>query len=180
MQLGVPGGGGAMPEPFTADDAFQQYGAFAWRTLRYLGVRESDLADAVQDVFLVVHNKLASFQGRSTLRTWIYGICIKRASRQRQRYAQQRTRETLVAQVPDHGRPDAEQMEARHTLHSLLGRLDDDKRTVFVLYEIEQLTIQEVADALGCPLQTAYSRLNAARALMVEMGRKLQEGAVSR
>jgi RNA polymerase sigma-70 factor (ECF subfamily) len=53
--------------------------------------------------------------------------------------------------------------ETRAQLHALLATLDDDKRTVLVLYELEGLTMKEVAEAIGCPLQTAYSRLHAAR-----------------
>ncbi len=62
--------------------------------------------------------------------------------------------------------------QARVVLDRILDELDDDKRAVFVLYEIEELSMAEVADALGCPLQTAYSRLHAAR--------KLVESAVER
>ena len=53
-------------------------------------------------------------------------------------------------------------------LHAALDRLDEDKRAVFVLFEIEQLSMREVADAVGCPVQTAYARLYAARALVTQ------------
>ncbi len=58
---------------------------------------------------------------------------------------------------------DAALREARATLDRILDGLDDDKRAVFVLFEIEELPMTEVAMAVGCPLQTAYSRLHAAR-----------------
>ena len=58
--------------------------------------------------------------------------------------------------------------ESLELLGRILDQLDDDKRAVFVLYEIEELTMKDVADAVGCPLQTAYSRLHAARRLVSE------------
>jgi RNA polymerase sigma-70 factor (ECF subfamily) len=61
-----------------------------------------------------------------------------------------------------------ERKELRGMLAELLEQLDEDKRAVFVLYEIEELTMKEIADIVGCPLQTAYSRLHAARKLMLD------------
>ena len=125
----------------------------------------------------MVHRKLADFEGRSSLRTWIYGICARTASDYRR---SGRVRREVVTDAP----PDAPQegdsaydtfalRQARATLDRILDELDDDKRSVFVLYEIEELTMAEVAEALGCPLQTAYSRLHAARKV-VEAGVRAQ------
>jgi RNA polymerase sigma-70 factor (ECF subfamily) len=57
--------------------------------------------------------------------------------------------------------------QLRHTLETLLDRLDADKRAVIVLFEIEELSMKEVAEVLGCPVQTAYSRLHAARKILL-------------
>ena len=57
-------------------------------------------------------------------------------------------------------------VESRAFVRQLLAGLDEDKRNVLVLYEIEGLTMREVAEVVGCPLQTAYSRLHAARDLL--------------
>lgn len=151
---------------------FREQAPFVWRALRRLGVREADIEDVCQEVFVVVHRKLGDFEGRSSLRTWIYGICARTASDYRR---SARVRREVVTDAPPDASSDARQHEvvalrqARAALDRILDELDDDKRAVFVLYEIEELTMNEVAEALGCPLQTAYSRLHAARKI-VEAG----------
>lgn len=154
------------------NEIFRSYAPFAWRALRRLGVPESDVEDVCQEVFVVVHRKLVDFEGRSSLKTWIYGICARTASDYRR---SGRVRREVVTDAPPDAATDPSQhdvvalREARRTLDRILDQLDDDKRSVFVLYEIEELTMAEVAEALGCPLQTAYSRLHAARKI-VEAG----------
>jgi RNA polymerase sigma-70 factor, ECF subfamily len=156
-------------------EVFRREAPFVWRALRRLGVREADVEDVCQEVFVVVHRKLADFEGRSSLRTWIYGICARTASDYRR---SARVRHELVTDAPPEMSTDARQhdviamREARAKLDRILDELDDDKRAVFVLYEIEELSMNEVAEALGCPAQTAYSRLHAAR--------KIVESAIER
>ena len=65
---------------------FDEHARYIWRTLRHLGIPEADAPDLCQEVFVTVHRRLASFEGRSSLRTWLYGICIRVASEHR-RYA---------------------------------------------------------------------------------------------
>src|SRR3954469_17470883 len=81
------------PPPF--QEVFVQHGRFVWRTLRYLGVAEADLEDVCQEVFLVVHRRLPEFEGRSSIRTWVYGIALRVASdyRKRARVYRERTSE---------------------------------------------------------------------------------------
>ncbi len=153
---------------------FQQHAPYVWRALRRLGVAESDADDVCQDVFIVVHRKLGTFGG-SSLQTWLYGICLRVASEHRRR--PHRRREQVVEAVPDESvdAPQEDEVERRRALALLdeaLDLLDDDKRAVFVLFELEQMPMTEVAEAAGCPLQTAYSRLYAAR--------KIVEGALAR
>lgn len=142
---------------------------YVWRSLRHLGVHPSDLEDVAHEVFLVVGRKLDTFEHRSTLRTWIYGICIRTASDYRSKAC--RRREVLHDELPDSARaPEQEGTVGRGRLRDQLNRLLDslapEQREVFVLYEIEELPMREVAQAIGCPLQTAYSRLHAARRLL--------------
>lgn len=147
-------------------EIFAEYAPFVWRTLRYLGVAPSDLQDVCQDVFVVVHQKLPEFEGRASLRTWLYGICIRAAAGHKRRARFRR--EQLMAVPPDEvvAPTAAEQLDehrARELLRQVLANVDEAKRQVFVLYEIEQRPMTEVAEALGCPLRTAYARLEAAR-----------------
>lgn len=159
----------ASPKP-TVRQVFDEHARYIWRTLRHLGVSDADTPDLCQEVFLTVHRKLASFEGRSTLRTWLYGICIRVASEHRRRPYVRHERPTsepasAEASLAEPG-PDAHLQQRRAVLR-LLGVLDADKRLVVVLYEIEGFSMKEVAEIADCPLQTAYSRLHAGRELML-------------
>jgi RNA polymerase sigma-70 factor (ECF subfamily) len=167
----------AVPRP-TLRQVFDEHGAYVWRALRHLGAPEGEVDDLVQEVFVVVHRRLPSFEGRSSLRTWLYGICLRVASdfRRRARVRYERTASDPARDLSESASlaPD-ERARARAQLRNLLAALDDDKREVLVLYEIEGLPMSEVAEILGCPLQTAYSRLHAARARLVALAAE-QEG----
>jgi len=141
-------------------------GAYVMRVLRYLGVAPSHVDDVAQDVFMVAYRKFAGFEGRSSVRTWLYGICIRVASDHRRRAWVRREKPTDVLPDGDSGESPLEEVSrvrARELLLEALDSLDADKRAVFVLYEIDQLPMQEVAESCGCPVKTAYSRLYAAR-----------------
>jgi len=159
----------ARPTALTRADFPQLFASstrFAWRVLARMGVAQSDVADVCQEVFVVVYRRLDDFDGRASPRSWIYGICVRVASEYRRR--RRAPPELLGGDVPEVHNP-AEQAtaldrkRARELLQEALEELDDDKRAVFVLYEIEELTMTEVSEALGVPVQTAYSRLHAAR-----------------
>lgn len=156
------------PDPGSFEEIFKDYSPFVWRALRHLGVAEADLADQCQEVFLTIHRKLDSFERRSAFKSWVYGICLRRASDYRRRaYIR---RETAVSEPPQakaSSASDSERLESRALLQALLATLSDDKREVFVLFELEGLPMQEIANLLGIPLQTAYSRLRLARQSMV-------------
>jgi RNA polymerase sigma-70 factor (ECF subfamily) len=144
---------------------FDGHAAAVSRTLRYLGVPEADLMDAAQEVFLVVNRRFREFEGRSTMSTWIRQICLRVALSHRR--SRGRRREDIVEQPPDAGveaeqQSGLERREERARLNRLLDALDDEQRAVIVLYEIELLPMREVAETVGCPLQTAYSRRKAA------------------
>ena len=156
----------ARPTALTRADFPQLFASstrFAWRVLARMGVAQSDVADVCQEVFVVVYRRLDDFDGRASPRSWIYGICVRVASEYRRR---RRARpELLGGDVPEVPIP-AEQataLDRKRARELLQEALDDDKRAVFVLYEIEELTMTEVSEALGVPVQTAYSRLHAAR-----------------
>lgn len=158
---------------------FEEHARFVWRSARHLGVREADLDDVCQEVFLTVHRKLGGFEGRSSLRTWLYGICLRVASDHRRRA---HVRREIALSTPPPRAVEPEQhttvakQQARQRLAWILDQLDEDKRAVFVLYEIEELTMKQVAEVVGCPLQTAYSRLHAARSRVLGLVESLQVG----
>ena len=150
-------------EPFA--EVYEANAAFVWRTVRRLGVRPADVDDVCQEVFMVVLRKLPEFEARSSLRTWIYSIAIRCASTHRRRAHVVREELTDAVEPIEHTQHDGRATRAQ--LDRLLDLLDQDKREVFVLYELEELTMNEISSIVGCPLQTAYSRLHAARRIML-------------
>lgn len=152
--------------PLDFAQVFRAHGAFAWRCLRRLGVPEKDVDDVCQEVFLVLYRKLHEIDPPSSVRAYLYGICVRKASDHRRLAHVQRER--AEAELPDRA-PDSDRMDPVEKKQGLarldraLAELDEDKRAVFVLFEVEELSMQEVAAAVDCPLQTAYARLYAAR-----------------
>jgi RNA polymerase sigma-70 factor (ECF subfamily) len=143
-----------------------QHGRFVWRVLRHQGVPERQIEDLSQEVFVVVLRKYASFEQRSAVRTWIYGICRNVAADARRRT--RRKPEVLTDAPPDSVTPAVQgqalaRRDARSHLRSALATLTDTTRMIFVLYEIENMPMTEIARSVGCNLSTAYSRLYAAR-----------------
>jgi RNA polymerase sigma-70 factor (ECF subfamily) len=156
-------------EPLALHQVYEAHASFIWRSLKRLGVREADLEDITQEVFIVVHRKLSGFDGRSALKTWLFGIALRVASDYRRRAHVQR--EDIVSEVPE-GETQADAPEriaakqARAVLDRILDGLDEEKRATFVLFELEQLPMAEVAELTQVPVQTAYARLYAARRIV--------------
>jgi RNA polymerase sigma-70 factor (ECF subfamily) len=154
-----PGREVALP---TFDEVYAENFAFVWRVLRTFGVADAQLEDAAQDVFVVVHRRLPEFEGRATIRTWLFAIARRVAGGARRK--QGRT-ETLVDEPA--GKADTfgelSRAQAAATVMAILETMDEDKRIVFALVELEQLSVPEVARMLDLNLNTAYSRLRLAR-----------------
>lgn len=149
-------------------ELYRENVAFVWRSLRRLGVSERDIDDVCQEVFVIVHRRLSTFDGTASMRTWMFGIARRVAADHRKRAHVRR--ETLAAPSElfvEWGEPETsdaiELRRARAILDEILDELDEAKRAVFVLFELEEMPMSEVAKAVECPLQTAYSRLAAAR-----------------
>lgn len=147
---------------------YDEYFSFVWRTLRRLGVSEGALDDLAQEVFLVVHRRLSGFRGDSSIKTWIFSI-ILRVVRTHWRTKARRPAESLDNHEPICPDPtpadNLARTEAKFTLRALLQTLDEEKRVVFVMVELEEMSCPEVATVLGVNLNTIYSRLRAARHL---------------
>jgi RNA polymerase sigma-70 factor, ECF subfamily len=140
--------------------------SFVWRVLRRHGVQEREIEDACQEVFLVVHRRLNEFEGRSAVRSWIYGIAVRVAQGFRRKGY--RVRERLTDTQPEGELPaaqaqTAEQRQMLGMVDEALAQLSDDKREAFALYELEGMTMAEVALALGVPENTALYRFYGAR-----------------
>lgn len=159
----------ALPEhtlPLALEALFRAHGAYVHRAARHLGAPSGEIEDVVQEVFLIAHRRLDEFEGRASPRTWLYGICMRVVANVRRRA--HRHREKLVERLPENaGERDLEHASdvarARVALDSALDTLDDDKRAVFVLVDIEELSVDEVAKIVEIPKKTVYSRLYVAR-----------------
>jgi RNA polymerase sigma-70 factor (ECF subfamily) len=145
---------------------FRSHAPYILGLVRRLGVRACDVEDVAQEVFLAVHAGLPNFQGRSKLKTWLCSICFHKVEDYRRQIA--RRREIITADEPtgviDETPQDGIARKQRVlVLEAILARLPDAQRQVFVLYELEELPMCDVARILGCPLFTAYGRLRTAR-----------------
>lgn len=151
------------------EEAYESTFAFAWRNARRLGVDDAHLDDVVQEVFLTVHRRLSDFEGRSSLRTWVFGILLRVVQGHRRSL---RRRGGPPADGPDPDSLEAptpgafealSRAESTRLLHGILDEMDDDKRAVLVLADLEQMPGPEIAEALGVNLNTMYARLRVAR-----------------
>ncbi len=157
-----------MPELQRFEDVYREHFRFVWRSLRRLGVPESDVADASQDVFVVVHRRLAEFEGRSKMTTWLYGICLN-VARDRKKLAHNRRRsddDSPLEYAADERvdiAGDAERRQGLQLLETLLDQLPLEQRAVFTLFEMEGLGGDAIAEMLEIPVGTVHSRLRLAR-----------------
>jgi RNA polymerase sigma-70 factor (ECF subfamily) len=143
---------------------FSEHARYVGRLLRFMGVRESDLEDACQEVFMVAHRKIETLRPEASPRAWLYGICVNEA-RQRRRTGARHATDELDSQtkLPVVESSLEQRRTARQTSLALLAVLDEDKREVFLLHDVEQLPMREICEALSIPLQTGYSRLRLGR-----------------
>lgn len=156
---------------------------FVWLTLQRMGIPRSDLEDVFQDVFVIAHKRLHTYDPDAKLSAWLYGICLRSAAAHRRRAFRRRERadgtdssraqpgtEHWHAQVET---PDErlKELERQATLQHLLDTLDPDHRLVVVMFEVEDHSCQYIAELIGVPVGTVHSRLHTAR-------RKLAQAAV--
>jgi RNA polymerase sigma-70 factor (ECF subfamily) len=164
------------------ESIYRQYFDFVWASVRRLGVSPPATDDVVQEVFIVIHSRLHTLEQPQALRSWIYGVVRRTVSgHHRSRRAREASGATLGTE-PDmqRGPPTpfdlTEQNDQVKLLWSLLQELDEHKREVFVMAELDELTVPEIAEFLGIPLNTAYSRLRAARQAFEEaLARRLAQ-----
>ncbi|HLT39453.1 MAG TPA: sigma-70 family RNA polymerase sigma factor [Enhygromyxa sp.] len=145
--------------------AYRAHVDFVWRVLARRGVLDEQLEDATQEVFVIMHRRWGAW-GSGSPRAWLYGVARRVAATQ---HRARRRRHRKLAALPAPAEPPLadEQLADRRRLDALaraIEQLDPERRDVLVLIEIEGLSAPEVAAALGCKLNTVYSRLRRARA----------------
>lgn len=145
---------------------YREHQGFVRRSLIRLGVPSGLVDDAVHDVFLVVARRLAEFEGKASVRTWLFAIALRMAQSHRRDRARalHNARELQVVEL---GRGVADdphsRREAARELGRLLQTLDTEKRAVWLMAELEGMTAVEIAATLQVKLPTVYSRLRLAR-----------------
>ncbi len=160
-------------DDLTFDDVYETNFAFVWRSARRLGMPDAALEDVTQEIFLVVHRQLSGFEGRSTLRSWLFSIVVRVVRRQRTALLKKHPHSVRAeAETDVEGLYDARcqgphelaaKQEAGRVLSLFLESLEDKQREVFILAELEQMSAPEIATALRTNLNTIYSRLRLAR-----------------
>ena len=142
---------------------------FVWTCARHLGVPSDAIDDVVQEIFLVVHARLHTLAQPASLRSWLYGVVRRTASTYRRGRRSRAARESCDLTLDTSKRPPMSPLDRAvlredwELLWCLLDELDPRKREVLVLSELEEMTVPEIAGAVGIPVNTAYSRLRAAR-----------------
>jgi len=149
-------------------------------SLRRLGVRPRDVEDLAHDVFVQVYKRLASYDEARPIRPWLFAFAFRIASDYR-RLARHGTELTAdeVGESAATAESDLARREASTIVSRALEAMSIDIRAVFILYEIDEVPMKEIAESLGIPVNTAYSRLRLARASFEESTKPYREGGGS-
>jgi RNA polymerase sigma factor (sigma-70 family) len=147
--------------------AFERYFPLVWRSLRRFGVPAASVDDVAQQVFLTFSERLEGVEPTRE-RAFLLAVCVRAAANERRRLS--RVRDDAIGDhaldaIPDENTPEEllHKKRRRERLDAGLATLPLEQRVVFVLFELEGLTLPEIAESAGIPLGTATSRLRRAR-----------------
>ena len=144
-------------------DLHRVYYPIAAAFLRKLGVRDNELDDATQEVFVQLFRYLPTFRGDAQLKTWLYKLCLTQARRARRFRALAQTMHRWFGAEERVAHLEVSEGAARELVQRALDRLNEGERLVLVLYEFEGLSGEEIAPLAGCPVATVWRRLHYAR-----------------
>lgn len=153
--------------------------SFVWNSLRRLGVAERDVEDVAHEVFVVVNRCLPQYDPTRPIRPWLFGIACRTASDYRRR-ARHRY-ETLPGERNDQAHEGARvddvmvETEEKNLARRALLAVPEERRTVLILHDFEEVSMHDVASALEIPLKTAYSRLRIGREELITAARRLKK-----
>ena len=151
------------------ESIYRHYFDFVWSSVRRLGVSPAAADDVVQEIFIVIHSRVHTLEKPDALRSWIYSVVRRtvssyhRSKRSMHASGAVLAAEPIARRYPATPFDIAQQNDQVKLLFSLLDELDEPKREVFMMAELDELTVPEIAEILEIPLNTAYSRLRAAR-----------------
>jgi RNA polymerase sigma-70 factor (ECF subfamily) len=155
--------------PMTFGDIYDAHAPFVVRNVRRLVGLGGPIDDLVQEVFLRVLQGLGDFEGRAAVRTWLYTILRNvvyehfRANGKKGKTRDSVDLEELPDQQAKGPQAAAERTQSYEILYELLAKLDETRREVLVLADIEQMSAPEIAEALGIKVTTVHARLRTAR-----------------
>jgi RNA polymerase sigma-70 factor (ECF subfamily) len=150
--------------PFRA--VFEDQFDYVWTSLRRLGVDFRDLEDVAQELFVQVYRRIDAYDPARPIRPWLFAFAVRCASDWR-RLARHRVEVLGDARERALDAPGADEAIARAEDRGLvmlaLEHVEIERRAVFILHELDECPMKEIAESLGIPLFTAYSRLRVAR-----------------
>jgi RNA polymerase sigma-70 factor (ECF subfamily) len=161
----------AVPVPLGADFRafYERHFRFVYRIVARMADPSADVDDLTQEIFTIAGQKLDEFEGRSKETTWLYRIAANVVSADRRKRKRQHllslrwlmpSPDDELIEGPDR---DLERQDAQSLVRSILAEMSEKKRTVFILFELEGMPGQEIAEIVGCPLDTMWTRLFHAR-----------------
>ena len=170
--------GGAVCDGARVRKLVLDHNAFVWRSVVRLGVPRADAEDALQQVFMVAARRINDIQ-HGAERSFLYGVCLRVASRSRRTHARRREivgDDAAPERIDTSDRPDdlLDRARARALLEDILGTMPIELRSVFTLFELEQMTMSEIAELMGIPAGTVASRLRRARELFSEQRKRIE------
>jgi RNA polymerase sigma-70 factor (ECF subfamily) len=166
----------------TLDALYRAHATTVARWATHLGGPRVDVEDAVHEVFLVVSERLAEFRGDAKITTWLYRITerVVRGARRRERvrswltFVRRGDVERSLAPPRPSPVEELERRQSRDVVYRILDRLAEKYRRVLVLFELEELSGEEIAALTGVKLATVWVHLHRARALfLAEMDREV-------
>jgi RNA polymerase sigma-70 factor (ECF subfamily) len=171
LQARVDGEG----KPCALEEIYRVHAHRVGRWVANLGGPAIDVEDSVHDVFLIVQRRLPEFRGDAQITTWLYQITARvvKAARRRERVRALLSRVHLVdlaGQRPGSSSTAIDELErrqARQIVHTVLDQLPEKYRALLVLFELEEMSGEEIAALTGLTLSTVFVRLHRARKLFL-------------
>jgi RNA polymerase sigma-70 factor (ECF subfamily) len=161
------------------DSIYREGFSYVVQSLRRLGVGEKDLADLAHDTFVLVYARLGDFDPARPLKPWLFAFAFRLASDYRKRARAWREVPSDAVDAPSDA-PAAdvtvEEAQSRELVLRALGSVEIERRAVFVMHEIDEVPVPEIARALSIPVNTAYSRLRLARDEFQSAVKRLRPG----
>ncbi len=151
---------------------------YVWTSLRRLGVPPRDIEDVAHEVFLEVHRQLSRYDPARPARPWLFAFALRFAADYRK---QARVRREGFGDLPDVADPgpgaeaQVQQRERCEIVAEALAAVELERRAVFILFELDEVPMAEIAASLGLPVNTAYSRLRLARDEFAAAARRIQK-----